>query len=219
MRNIRLAVLVVAAAAVIGLPGAVLAQDSNMDSMTVQLPGGGVAEIHYTGNVPPQVTVSSSPAAVGHFLPASSLFGANSPFAMLDRLSAEMDREAAALFHYAHAMAAQPWSGSKGVTLTNMQNLPPGTRGFSYVSTVTGNGVCTRSTEITATGNGPPRIVAHNSGNCGPDSPPGTAGWSAPGGVGLPATPVPAKRPDVLWTKNETVPQPYVTMVRDAAAR
>ena len=220
MRNTRLAVLAGAAAAFIGLPGAVLAQDSNMHSMTVQLPGGGVAEIHYTGNVPPQVTVNSGPPAVGRFLPASSLFGANSPFAMLDRLSAEMDREAAALFRYADAMAAQPWSRSNGLTLTNIQNLPAGTRGFSYVSTVTGNGVCMRSTEIRATGNGPPRIVTHSSGNCGAEaSPPGNAGWSAPGGVGVPARPVPAKRPDVLWTKNEAPQQSYLTMVRDAAAR
>ena len=182
--------------------------------------GGGIAEIHYTGNVPPQVTVSSGPAAVGNFLPASSLFGGNSPFALLDRLSAEMDRETAALFRYADAMAAQPWSGSNGLTLTNIRNLPPGTSGFSYVSTVTGNGVCTRSTEISATGNGPPRVVTHSSGNCGPKtSPPGNVGWSAPGVVRVPAPPAPGKQPDLLWTKNDTAPRPYMTTVRDAAAR
>jgi len=186
-----------------------------MHTMTVQLPGGGMAEIRYTGNIPPQVTVSAGPAATGDVLPIASMLGTSSPFGMLDRITAEMDREAAALFRYADAMAARP--GASGLTLTN---LPPGTRGFSYVSTMSGNGLCTRSTEITSTGNGPPRVVTHSSGNCGPEpSLPGNAGWGAQGIVHAPATPAPTKRPDLLWTKNETAPQPYVTMVRDAAAR
>lgn len=217
MRNIRVAFLA-CAAAFIGASGTALAQSPNIHTMTVQLPAGGIAEIHYTGNVAPQVTVSSGPAVTGALLPAASLFDAHSPLATLDRLLAEMDREVATLFRYADAMAAQPWRGAGGLTLTNVRTLPPGTRGFSYVSTVTGNGVCTRSTEITATGNGPPRVVTHSSGNCGPEAnvPAGNAGWDAPGTMRAPATP--AKRPDLLWTKNETAQQPYVTMVRDAAA-
>src|SRR5207248_600251 len=178
MPNSRVRLLAGAAAAVIGFSGAALAQSPNTHTMTVQLPGGGVAEIQYTGNVPPQVTVSSGPAAIGVFLPTASLFGAQSPFATLDRMAAAMDRETAALFRYADMLATQPWPAMGGLTLTNVQNLPPGTRGFSYVSAVTGNGVCTRSTEITATGNGPPRVVTHSSGNCAPEtSLPGNAGW------------------------------------------
>lgn len=220
MPNFRNAALAGIVAAVIGCSGAALAQSSNTHTLTVQLPGGGIAEIHYTGNVAPQVTVSSGPAATNALLPAALLFGAHSPLATLDRLSAEMDREAAALFRYADAMAAQPWPITGGLTMTNVRNLPTGTSGFSYVSTVTGNGVCTRSTEITATGNGPPRVVTHSSGNCGPEAnaPASNAGWGAPGTVRVPATPAPAKRPDLLWTRNETAQQPYVTMVRDAAA-
>ena len=220
MRALRTAILAGAAAAVFGFSGMALARNSNMHTMTVRLPGGGMAEIRYIGDVAPKVTVSASPAATGDTLPVASMFGANSPFGMLDRISAEVDREAAALFRYADAMMARRWSGASGLTLTNVQNLPPGTRGFSYVSTMSGNGVCTRSTEITATGNGPPRVVTHSSGNCGPEPRlPGNAGWGAPGIVHAPATPAPSKRPDLLWTKNETAPQPYVTMVRDAAAR
>jgi hypothetical protein len=220
MRALGTAILAGAAAAVFGFPGMALAQNSNMHTMTVQLPGGGMAEIRYTGNIPPQVTVSAGRAAAGDILPVGSMLGANSPFGMLDRITAEMDREAAALFRYADAMSARPWPGASGLTLTNLQNLPPETRGFSYISTMSGNGVCTRSTEITATGNGPPRVVTHSSGNCGPEPRlPGNAGWGAPGIVHAPATPAPSKRPDLLWTKNETAPQPYVTMVRDAAAR
>ena len=215
MRALRTLILAGAAAAVFGFSGMALPQNSNMHTMAVKLPGGGMAEIRYIGDVAPQVTVSAGPAATGDILPIASMLGANSPFGMLDRITAEMDREAAALFRYADAMAARP--GASGLTLTN---LPPGTRGFSYVSTMSGNGLCTRSTEITSTGNGPPRVVTHSSGNCGPEpSLPGNAGWGAQGIVHAPATPAPTKRPDLLWTKNETAPQPYVTMVRDAAAR
>ena len=220
MPDFRNAILAGTVAAVIGFSGAALAQTSNTHTLTLQLPGGGIAEIHYAGNVAPQVTVSTGPAATATLLPAASLFGGTSPFAMLDRISAEMDRETAALFRYADAMAAQPWRSAGGLTLTNMRNLPPGTSGFSYVSTVTSNGVCMRSTEITATGNEPPRVVTHSSGNCALEAnvPAGNAGWSAPGTVRVPATPAPLTRPDLLWTKNETAQQPYVTMVRDAAA-
>jgi hypothetical protein len=63
MPNFRNAALAGIVAAVIGCSGAALAQSSNTHTLTVQLPGGGIAEIHYTGNVAPQVTVSSGPAA------------------------------------------------------------------------------------------------------------------------------------------------------------
>ena len=222
MRFLSSALLVGAAAVLLlGSSGIALAQNANMHRMTVQLPGGGVAEIQYTGNVPPQVTVRSGPAATSAFVRGASPFGATSPFATLDRMAAEMDREAAALLRYAGIMAAQPWPALGGLTLTNAQNLPRGTSGYSYVATLSGNGVCTRSTEIIAAGNGPPRVITHSSGNCGPDTsvPAGNTGWSAPGIVRVPGAPAPVKRPDLLWTKSETAPQPYVTLVRDAAAR
>jgi hypothetical protein len=196
--------LLAGAAAIFGLSGMALAQTPNTHLMTVQLPGGGTAQIRYVGDVPPQVIVSSGPSMVG---PAS-------PFAMLDRISAAMDGEAAALFRRAEALA------SGGLTEAAMRNLSPGTRGFSYVSTMSSNGACTRSTEITSTGNGsPPRVVTHSSGNCGPEPNTGTsAGWGAPGAVRMPATPAPKNRPDVLWTKNDMA-QPYAGMVQRAAAR
>jgi hypothetical protein len=166
------------------------------------------------------VIVNSGPAMVGDFLPVPSMVGPASPFAVLDRISAAMDGEAAALFRRAEAMAAQPWAASGGLTEAAMRNLSPGTRGFSYVSTMSSNGACTRSTEITSTGNGsPPRVVTHSSGNCGPEPNTGTsAGWGAPGAVRMPATPAPKNRPDVLWTKNDMA-QPYAGMVQRAAAR
>jgi hypothetical protein len=218
MPSLRTALLA-GAAAIFGLAGVALAQNPKTHLMTVQLPGGGTAQIRYVGDVPPQVIVSSRPAVVGDFLPIASVFGSDSPFAMLDRVSAAMDREAAALFRRAEALAAQPLAASGGLTEAALRTLPPGTRGFSYVSTMSSNGACTRSTEITSTGNGAPRVVTHSSGNCGPGSNTGTnAGWSSPGVIRAPVTPAPRNQPDVLWTKNDAAP-PYAGMIRQTAAR
>jgi hypothetical protein len=219
MPSLRTALLA-GAAAIFGFAGVAPAQTPNTHWMTVQLPGGGTAQIRYVGDVAPQVIVSSGPAAVGNFLPMAPVFGPDSPFAMLDRISAAMDREAAALFRRAEALAAQPWTASGGLTEAALGTLPPGTRGFSYVSTLSSNGACTRTTEISSTGNGsPPRVVTHSSGNCGPEPNAGTnAGSSAPGAVRVPVTPAPKNRSDVLWTRNDTA-QPYAGMVQQAAAR
>jgi hypothetical protein len=73
------------------------ARDLNAHMMTVQVPGGGVAEIRYTGDVPPQVVFSPASMALGAFMPFGAFFGPASPFATLDRISAPMDREAASL--------------------------------------------------------------------------------------------------------------------------
>jgi hypothetical protein len=75
--------------------------------MTVRLPGGGLAEIHYLGDVPPQVAFLPSAAGYDRSMPAPSVFGRESPFAAFERISAEMDRRAAAMLRYAAAVAEQ----------------------------------------------------------------------------------------------------------------
>jgi hypothetical protein len=209
MRVLRTALLAGVAASAIGFSGAALAQTSNIHTMTVRLPGGGNAEIRYTGNVAPQVVFSEAPATIGVPVLMPTLFGANSPFAMLERVSAEMDRRAAAMFREADAMAAQARSGQ--LTEATLRNLPPGSQSYSFVSTMSGSGVCTRSVEITSMGNGAaPRVVSHSSGNCGPAA-------GNPGSVNLPAAPAPAKQPDLVLTRAGGA-KPYTGMVRQVAA-
>ena|SRR5579863_4025829 len=210
MRNLRTALLAGVAASAIGISGAALAQTPQTHVMTVQLPGGGVAELHYTGNVPPQISFSDSAAPIEVFAPMPSPFGGpDSPFAMLERISAEMDRQAAAMFRQADALAAQARSGQ--LTEAAIGNLPPGSEGYSFLSTMSGNGVCTQSVEITSQGNGaPPRVVSHSSGNCG-------AAPDASGSISLPAAPVPANRPDVVWTSAHGA-APSAGLVRQIAA-
>jgi hypothetical protein len=209
MRVFETALLAGAAAiAVSGLSGVAAARDLNTHVMTVQLPGGGVAEIRYTGDVPPPVVFSPAPTALGAFMPFGAVFGPASPFATLDRISAAMDRETASLIQQAEMLANAPAFAPNRPIETALGNLPPGTESYSMVSTWSGNGVCTQSVEITSPANGGrPRVLSRSAGNCG----------SAPGSAGViraPTLPAPTHSPDILETRGT---QPYGDLVREAA--
>jgi hypothetical protein len=202
-----------AALAVAAFSGVAAAQSRDTHVLNVQLPGGGVARIVYTGDVPPRVTFSSGPTATDVLPTVPSMFGPSSPFAELERISAEMDRQAAIMLRRAAAMMAQPLPGPGQLTEAALRNLPPGTESYSVVSTMSGGNVCTRSVQITSTDEGAaPRVVSHSSGNCGPEA------GGATGSVNLPTVPAPAKRPDTLWVKNDGT-QPYSGMVQKTADR
>src|SRR5690348_5197074 len=139
--------------------------------MTVAVPGGGVAQIRYVGDVPPQIVVAPAPAAFPDAfgawmpvasmpvasmpvasmpvasMPGASMFGPDSPFAMMDRIAAEMDRRAAAMFRYAEAMTDRANAGGLAETASTMPSgaVPFGGESYSFVSTLSGNGVCSQS--------------------------------------------------------------------------
>ena len=203
MRVFRTALVAGAAViAVAGISGVAAARDLNTHVMTVHIPGGGVAEIRYTGDLPPQVVLSPAPTALGAF------FGPASPFATLDRISAAMDREAASLMRQAEMLANAPGFAPNHPIEMALGNLPPGTESYSVVSMWSGNGVCTQSVEITSPANGGrPRVVSHSSGSCG----------SAPGSTGVirtPTMPTPTHPPDILETHGTPA---YGGLVREAA--
>lgn len=201
MRMVRNALLAgVAAIAVGGFSGLAQAQSPQVHVMTVQLPGGGVDVIRYTGDTPPQIVLAPA-APVPTAMPMASLFGPDSPFAALQQISAAMDRQAAALLRQTGTLAGGP------LISTDFANLPAGAQGFSFVSTMSGNGVCTQSMEITQTGNGAPHVVRHSSGNCGP-----TGGAGAT--ISLPPAQAPQPRPDVIMTK-ATGATPYAGLVHE----
>jgi hypothetical protein len=197
-----------AAIAVAGLSGVAGARDLNTHVITVQVPGGGVAEIRYTGDVPPQVVFSPAPTAFGAFMPPGAFFGPASAFATLDRISAAMDREAASLMRQAEILANSPAFAPNQPIETALGNLPPGTESYSMVSTWSGNGVCTQSVEITPPANGDkPRVVSHSSGNCG-------SALGSTGVIRTPTLPAPTHPPDILETQGMP---PYGGLVREAA--
>ena len=195
MRNVRTAILAGAAAtAVAGLAGVAMARDLDTHVMTVEVPGGGVAEIRYSGDVPPQVVLSAAPVGLGSLAPFGSFFGPASPFAELERISAAMDREAASLMRRAELLAGVPAFGGNRPIQAVLPGLPPGATSYTMVSTWSGNGVCSQSVEITSPADGgKPRVVSHSSGNCG--SAPGSMGT-----VGTPVVPAPTSRPEILET-------------------
>jgi hypothetical protein len=211
MRNIRAVLLAgVASLALAGFSGSAAARDPDTHVLNVPLPGGYTEQIRYTGDIAPAVVVTPGPVSAAAFAPMFPVLGLDPTFATMERISAAMDRQMASLLRQAESLAAQTRFGPSQLTEAALRNLPPGSQSFSYISTMSGNGVCTRSIEITSTGNGgPPRVVSHSSGNCGPQ--PGSAG-----SINLPAAPPPSGQPDMLWTKHEGA-QPYGGIVREAA--
>jgi len=200
-----------AAIALLGFAGMAAAQTSQTPQiaqdhvLTIALPGGGIEQIRYAGGVAPQIYVSAAPAPTA--LPA--MFGVGSPFAALDSISAAMDRQAARLFQEAAALSARPAQIDPAAVAAA---LPPGSGEYSFVSTMSGNGVCSRSIEITSSGNGAaPRVVRHTSGDCG------TAG-----GFRVPteqrAAPVPGNAPPMIMTR-ATGARPSAGRIEEAALR
>jgi len=230
MASLRTALLASVAALGIAVSGVASAQNTHVMSVTV--PGGGVAQIRYVGpsgftNMPPQIVLAPAPEAFGAWMPVSSMFapgfGPASPFAMMDRIAAEMDRRAAAMFRYAEAMTARADAG--GVIETAVGAMPSGMmlsaampfggESYSFISTISGNGVCRQSVRIISRGGGTePVVERHSSGNCGSTAtmPRGRSGVQ-------PVTPVPApapKQPDLILTQSPG--NPYDGMVRHVAS-
>src|SRR3982751_6783022 len=100
MRLTRKAVLAgIASLAAAG--AAFAAQAPRFHNMNVHLPDGAVAHVRYSGDVAPVVTVDNVPAP-GWLDPAGALTGFDpAPFAALDRIAAEMDRQADAMLRQA----------------------------------------------------------------------------------------------------------------------
>jgi hypothetical protein len=170
MRTTRVGLLTGAAAIVLsGLAGMAEAKVPETHVLTLRLPDGQVEQVRYEGDLPPTVIVA--PFAV----PTSS--DPVDPFAMLERVTAQMDRQAEALFQ-------------------NISVLPPsGSGGFGMTPVLSGPGVCTRTVQITYVGDDQaPRVVSRVSGDCGPVQgqaapvalPNGPASKPAPGDIRAP---------------------------------
>jgi hypothetical protein len=153
-----------AGVACVALAGTVAAR-----TLTLQLPDGTTEQIDYAGDVAPRVSFTPPRTIEG-------AFGPNSPFALMQQISAQMDREADAMMRQMQAIAAQPLTGPGQPIQVDMTKLPPGTQSYSFVSTLSPSGVCSQSTEIIAKGRGQkPQVITHRSGNCGAGAVPGAA--------------------------------------------
>lgn len=168
MRLNKVALGACAVLALAGLAGAAAAAViQNSHVLTVQLPDGSTAHIRYFGDTPPQVRVDPAqgfspadwPGPIGLIDPA---------FPAVDRAMAEMDRQADLMFAQAQRMASAAPAGRDGLVRADFGQLPPGATGYSFISTVSSNGACTRSVEYRSTGKGQPQVISKTSGDCGP---------------------------------------------------
>jgi hypothetical protein len=184
MRNLRTALLGIAA---IGLIGAVAyaADAPKTHVLTIPLPNGGVEQIRYTGDVAPTVVFrQGSPAAAAWASP----FGPGSPFAVLDRIQAEMDRQMAAMMQHPLVMPPMPQVAGGRLQQVTAGAIPPGAQSYSVVSTVSGGHACMQSVEVTSQGPGQaPKVVRRSSGDCG-------AAQTAPAAPAAPAVAIPPGR-------------------------
>ena len=79
--------------------------------VSIRLPNGAVEEIEYSGNIAPHISFRQAPAIQTAYPSPFAMFGPNSPFAAMERISAEMNREAAQLMQQVNAIAAAPLPG------------------------------------------------------------------------------------------------------------
>ncbi len=165
MQKLRIAFLM--GAAVIGsvyLGGPAAAEtiahkSADTHVIVFRLPDGSIERIRYAGNRAPQVRIVGLPAsAPGFFDP----FWTAPPIANLDSISAALDREAATMLQQADSVMKA--SSNEAIA----DGLPAGVEGYSVVSTLSGNGVCTHSFRYTGNGDGKPHVESNTSGNCAP---------------------------------------------------
>jgi hypothetical protein len=164
-----------AGVAVLGVAGLAAAASNDAHVLNLRLPDGSVEQIRYTGDTPPQVRLAQ---------PAPAFIVYN-PFAEMARISAAMDRQEAMMMQQASSLQAV--AGPHGLIQVDVSHLPAGVQGFSMVSTLSGNGVCTQSVQYTSTGDGEPaKVLTKTSGDCA----------AAPRAqLGMGAAPVPARAP------------------------
>jgi hypothetical protein len=185
MRNTKTWLIAgLAGAAIVGLAGVAAAKDP-LHTLRVALPDGAVAVIRYAGATPPRVSVSSAPIEMSNWAPA--WFAPEPAFIALDRVAAEMNREAALMLQPAESAPLTP-----GVDVQQIGVVPlrAGSESYSVASTVNGADVCGKSVEITSTGRGrAPHVVTRTWGHCG------SAAAPAPGADSVMAAPAPTPSP------------------------
>ena len=186
MRLRKFALGAVAALGLAGLAGAAVAAIQNSHELTIKLPDGSTAHILYFGDTPPQVRVEPGAPFAPAAWPGGAVDGFDPGFPA-DRIMAEMDRQADLMLAQAQRLtSAAP--GGDGLVRADLGRLPPGVTGYSYVSTVSTRGACTRSVEYRSTGEGRPQVISKTSGDCGTGKAPSgaTSGAVSAGGQHAP---------------------------------
>ena len=135
--------------------GAAIAANEKTHRLDVPLPGGGVVQIQYVGDIAPKVSLVANEAP-GFWAPAAlpGLGDFGGLFEQMDRQMRQIQQ-----------MASAP--GAPGMNVAAYGDMPQGSSSVTVVSTSNGAGTCTRTTEVVAQGAGrPPKVTNKLSGNC-----------------------------------------------------
>jgi hypothetical protein len=171
-------------AALAGGTAVVAAERLPVHVMTVQLPGGGIEQIHYVGDTPPRILVADTAETASAPSLFDVAFGPGSPFADMDRISAEMDQQMAAMMH--QASLAQAATADGQLQPAAAASAPAGATSITTVSTSNAKGVCTQSVRTVSMGEGKaPQVTRTSSGACD----------ATPAAAAKPATPTPPVAP------------------------
>ena len=157
MRKLRTTILASVAALIAA--GAAQAATAETRRMNVALPDGSIAQIEYTGEVAPRVSVVPARA---HTVIAFA------PFAGFERIMAEREARHRAIMLQMAALerAAAQAAASEPRQFTLVGDLPAGVS-FTYVSSTTDANGCTRTVEYRSRGSGAePKITRASAGNC-----------------------------------------------------
>jgi hypothetical protein len=157
MRVARTTILAGGAALLVAGTAAYAAE--KLHTMNVSLPDGSVAQIEYTGDVAPKVSVAPADAVPVVYA---------DPFAELDRMAAYMEAQHRAIVQQFEALqqaAAKSGAGAPG-QLTVVGDLPAGTH-YTYVSSTIDEHGCTQTVEYSSDGrSAQPKVTRTSAGNC-----------------------------------------------------
>jgi hypothetical protein len=169
--------------------------------LNVRMADGSVQQIRYVGDVAPRVV--AAPVVADPMLAA---FGPDSPFAVMERISAQMDAQMADMMRQSAMMQSMtPEQIQQAAMHSDGQ---PGTTSFTMISTSGADGqVCSQSVRTVSLGEGKaPQITRTSSGDCGsamsgpqgltPTATPAAKAAPQPAPAVLPAAKAPARVPD-----------------------
>jgi hypothetical protein len=128
------------------------AASDNVHHMTVRLADGSVANIEYTGDVAPKVTIrEGAPMSLADFAPMPGF----APFAGFQQIDAMMNAQMRAMQRQVNAMMAMPMMGANAPIEAAFGKMPAGSH------------FCAQSVRITTDANGKQNIERKTAGNCG----------------------------------------------------
>jgi hypothetical protein len=120
--------------------------------LRIRLPGGSVEQISYTGNTAPKIFILPVVFSTHMLTPTnfeSQFSDLNRTFREIDQMKSVIDRQMAVAMGGREAL---PLTGPFKLADPALGSIPVSAESYSFVSTLNGNGVCTREVQMTNLG-------------------------------------------------------------------